>query len=132
MVHLTDKAFEIVDRLAKKHPEGKLFRSSKGKPWTRHTLDRRCHYLSKKLKFKVFPNAIRHSFATYGVVADVDLKSLADLMGHKDIAMLSRVYANVNQLDDHMKAALCKVALLRAWFSSINWIFAERVLPMLG
>jgi integrase/recombinase XerC/integrase/recombinase XerD len=108
VVHLTDKAFEIVERLAKKHPEGKLFRSSKGTPWTRHTLDSRCWFLTKKLGFKVRPGAIRHTFATYAAVAKVDIKAVADLMGHKDLKMLMEVYSHADQMDDHMKAALKK------------------------
>jgi integrase len=34
IVYLTDKAFQICSELASKYPDGKLFRNSRGKPWT--------------------------------------------------------------------------------------------------
>ena len=38
VVLLTDRAFEICQRLALKNPEGPMFRTSAGKPWTRRAL----------------------------------------------------------------------------------------------
>jgi len=40
IVHLTDTAFEICERLLAKHPKGVLFRNRLGNAWTRHALDK--------------------------------------------------------------------------------------------
>ena len=64
VVHLTDKAFEIVDRLTKKYQDGCLFRTSKGSPWTRHTLHSRCRYSGPKTRLhsphRCHPAHVRH------------------------------------------------------------------------
>ena len=91
MVLLTDKAFDICQRLALQHPEGPIFRTSAGKPWTRRGLSFRLWKLSKKLGFDVCPYALRHCFATDAIVrGKVDLQTIATLMGHTDLNMLSK------------------------------------------
>lgn len=88
VVRLTDRAFEICQRLALKNPTGPMFRNSKGEPWTRHSLHCRFYRLSEKLGFHVCSYAIRHTFATDAIIRGVDLVSIAMLMGHKDLKML--------------------------------------------
>jgi integrase len=95
VVRLTDRAFEICQRLALKNPTGPMFRNSRGKPWTRYSLHCRFYRLSEKLGFHVCSYAIRHTFATDAIIRGVDLVSIAMLMGHTDLKMLSRVYSLV-------------------------------------
>jgi len=106
VVQLTDRAFEICQRLALKHPEGPLFRNSEGRPWTRYSLHCRFSRLSKKLGFPVCAYAIRHTFATDAITRGVDLVTISLLMGHADLKMLSRVYQHVQKRSGHMRAAL--------------------------
>jgi len=108
VVHLTDRAFAICQRLALKHPEGPLFRNRDGNPWTAQGLDYRCYRLSKKLGFPITPYSVRHTFATEAILKGVDLQTIATLMGHCDLTMLSRVYQHVRKRSDHLKAALRK------------------------
>ena len=108
VVLLTDKAFEICQRLALKHPDGPLFHTSAGKPWTRRALSFRLYCLSKKLDFEVCPYAIRHTFATDAIVRGVDLQTIATLMGHVDLGMLSRIYQHIKRRSDHLRAGLNK------------------------
>ena len=110
IVHLSDAAFEITQRLALKYPEGQLFRNSKGCPWTTGNLVSRFERLSKRLGFRVTAYSLRHIFATEAIVKGVDLQSLAVLMGHANLKMLSQVYAHVNCRADHLKVALAKMA----------------------
>jgi integrase/recombinase XerC len=108
VVLLTDKAFDICQRLALKHPEGPLFRTSAGKPWSRRTLSFRLYRLSGKLGFNICPYAIRHTFATDAIVRGVDLQTIATLMGHVDLGMLSRIYQHIKRRSDHLRAGLKK------------------------
>ena len=106
VVHLESNAFEICQRLALKNPAGPIFRNRKGNPWNSHTLDYRCYRLSKKLGFRVTPYAIRHTFATDAIIRGVDLQTIASLMGHVDLKMLSRIYQHIRKRGDHMKEGL--------------------------
>jgi integrase len=110
IVHLSDHAFEICQRLALKYPEGKLFRNSHGRPWSTGNLVSRFERLSKRLGFRVTAYTMRHTFATEAIIKGVDLQTLSVLMGHASLKMLSQVYAHVNRRADHLKRALDKMA----------------------
>jgi integrase len=108
VVLLTDQAFVICQRLALKYPEGPIFRNSDGTPWTRHTIGGRLNRLSGKLGFHVCAYAVRHTFCTNAIIRGVDLQTIASLMGHKDLRMLSRIYQHIQKRSDHMRAGLKK------------------------
>lgn len=103
---LNDVAFEITERLAARNPEGPMFRNGKGRPWTKNALDERCRRLRTKVDFYVTPYTIRHTFATDSIIREVDLVSVAELMGHKDLRMLSQIYQHVEKRRDHLRACL--------------------------
>ena len=108
IVHLSDNAFDLCQRLALKYPEGPLFRNGKGKPWKTETLDYRFHRLSQKLGFRVTPYCVRHTFATDCITRGLDLQTIATLMGHTDLKMLSKAYQHLGRRSDHLKEALRK------------------------
>lgn len=108
VILLNDKVLEIVQRLSMKYPEGKLLRNSRGQPWTTGAFDQRCIKLSKRLGFHVCPYAIRHTFATDAIIRGVDIVTIAELMGHKDLTMLKRIYQHVRKRSDHMRESLRK------------------------
>jgi integrase len=108
VVLLNDRAFEITQRLALKYPEGPLFRNQRGNPWKKVALLNRCHRLREKLHFHICPYAIRHTFATDAIVRGVDLVTIAQLMGHKNLEMLQRIYQHVRKRSDHLREGLRK------------------------
>jgi len=108
IVHLNKKATEICRRLALKHPEGPIFRTRLGTRWRRGALNKRCQTLANKLGLHVTPYSIRHTFATDAIIKGVDLQTIAILMGHKDLRMLSRIYQHVKKRSDHVKEGLRK------------------------
>jgi integrase len=108
VVLLNDRAFEICQRRALKYPSGPLFRNEDGNPWTKDALVCRCKRLTKKLGFHVCPYAIRHTFATDAIIRGVDLVTIAQLMGHRDLEMLQRIYQHVKKRGDHLREALKK------------------------
>jgi integrase len=106
VVYLTDRAFEICQRLALKHPDGPMFRNERGQPWGTTMLAGRCGRLSEKVGFKVTPYSIRHTFATEKIIAGVDLVTITTLMGHVDMKMLVKIYQHVSARPDHLRKAL--------------------------
>jgi site-specific recombinase XerD len=105
---LNNRAFEICQRLALKHPTGPLFCNGDDRPWTRQVLDYRCYRLAKKLGFHVTPYSVRHTFATDAIIRGVDLQTIATIMGHVDLKMLSRIYQHIRRRSDHIKDGLRK------------------------
>jgi len=108
IVHLTDGVFALCCRLALKHPSGPLFRNRRGNPWTASGLAYRCYRMSEKLGFALTPYSVRHTFATEAIIRGVDLQTIATLMGHVDLKMLSIIYQHVRRRADHLKAGLRK------------------------
>ena len=96
----------VTRRLALKNPEGPIFRNNSGKPWTKNALIQQCKRMTKKLGFHVCPYAIRHMFATDAIIRGVDIVTIAELMGHKSLKMLHRIYQHVRKRSDHLRKAL--------------------------
>lgn len=107
-VLLNDRAFEICQRRALKNPGGPLFRNQDGAAWTKDAIICRTRRLTKKLGFHVCAYAIRHTFATDAIIRGVDLVTIAQLMGHRDLEMLQRIYQHVKKRGDHLRDALKK------------------------
>jgi len=107
VIHLRDEAFEIVQRLALKQPDGPLFRNEDGQPWRKNAFVLRCSRLSEKTGIKFTAYQIRHTFATRMHAAGVDRKTAADLMGHRDTKMLDRVYTH--PADETLREGLRKL-----------------------
>ena len=108
VVLLNDKAFAICQRLALKHPEGPLFRNSKGRRWTRQTLGYRLYRMGRKLGFRCCAYSIRHTFATDALCNHVDIQTVATLMGHSDLKMVSRIYQHLRKRSDYLREGLRK------------------------
>lgn len=103
IVHLSDRAFAICQRLALKRPEGSLFRRG-NRPWTARALCRRFK------RFGVTSYQLRHTFATEAILRGVDLQTIAVLMGHTDLKMLSRIYQHIRRRADFIKEGLRKIS----------------------
>lgn len=106
VVHLSDAAFAICERLALKYPDGPMFRNYSGQPWTPFSVSCRFKRIEAKTGIKLFAYAFRHTFATDAILRGVDLMILKELMGHRDLTMLSKIYQHVNKNRDCMKAGL--------------------------
>jgi integrase len=63
VIPLEGEALAIVQRLALKYPDGRLFRNGKSGIWTPSAIDHRFSKLSKKVGFKLLPYQLRHSWA---------------------------------------------------------------------
>ncbi len=101
----TDKAREIASRLCQSNPGGPILRNSAGSPWTKDSINCAFCRLKKKLGVKFHMGAFRKGFTTEALKNGVDTVTLAHVLGHRDAAMISRVYGRVQQDPEHMAEA---------------------------
>ena len=106
VIHLSDRAFEICQRVALAIPEGPMFRNGHGNPWSARVLAYRCQRLARRVGFQFSAYSVRHSFITEAITRGVDLQSLATLVGHRDLKMISKVYQHLNRCGGHLKESL--------------------------
>ena len=102
----TDNSWEIITRLCEQYPQGKLFRNTRGNPWTGYAVKNRMEDLDHVLGRRVTHYSLRHGFITRKLIAGVDSHVVAALAGHKDTKMIDSVYSHIAQ--DHtfmLKAA---------------------------
>lgn len=72
-------------------------------PWTASVLCNRCFELG------ITPYQIRHTWATNAILRGLDLQTIAVLMGHANLTMLSKVYSHLEKRDEHLREAVEKV-----------------------
>jgi integrase/recombinase XerC len=110
VVYLTPKAVEISKRLAEKHPEGALFRRSKGKPWNPSAVNCRFGYIKQKVGAKVSLYALRHTWINRMLIGGVDAFTVATLAGHRDPSMLAKHYAHLSQAPGYLSRQAMRAA----------------------
>lgn len=107
IIYLTPSMLEMSKRLMQKHPDGPLFRSSRGRAFSRNAI--RCRF--KRLRDKspnlkgVVAYSYRHAFATDALVQGVGIAQVAELMGHTSTEMVSRVYSHISMNVGHLREA---------------------------
>lgn len=106
VIYLTPRAREIVEGIVAKRPEGILLLNSDGNEWKKNAINCVFVRLEKRLGKKYHLGAFRKGFATQALKAGVDTVTVAHLMGHRDAAMVSRVYGMVQQDPKHMSEAM--------------------------
>lgn len=79
-------------------PDAPLFRSLRGGPLARQTVWRIVRKLARRagLTRRVYPHAVRHSFATHLVENGADLRYVQEMLGHAKIST-TQVYTRVDQ-----------------------------------
>lgn len=113
VVYLTRAVVDLSRRLAAEHPEGPLFRGPRsGRPFGMHGICSRFRRLREKLPHlrDAIAYAYRHSFATAALTRGVGVAQVAELLGHRDTAMVGRHYGHLADQVDHLRAAAAKAA----------------------
>lgn len=104
VIILTQRAVEILKRRIEAVGDGLLFRNTRGRAWTKDSINCRFQRLKKKLGLdRICAYGIRHSYATEGLKNDVDPVSLAMLMGHSDPSMVAKTYQHLAQNHEHLR-----------------------------
>lgn len=111
IIYLSEKALGITKRLLKKNKSGRLFRTCFGNPWDKNKVSHAFIRLQKKVGVKYRMYDFRFSFCTNGLKNGVDPITMQHLMGHKDLSMISKIYALVGQDHQHMRNAAMKAAM---------------------
>ena len=99
VIHLSDRVFALCQRLVLTHPDGSIFRRG-SISWTSQSLWRAFS------GFGYTPYCLRHTFATEAIIRGVDLQTIAILLGHADLKMLSSVYQHIRLRSGFIKQGL--------------------------
>lgn len=113
VVYIPEEAMEIVKRLVKQWPEGKLFRNSQGNPFTKDSINRRFTRLKRVLNMpELCATVLRHSFAHHRLTSGQDALTVSKLMSHVDTRMLSTRYGHLDANIDYMTGAANQIPSL--------------------
>ena len=112
VIYLTPVMQRLMCILRRKSASKYVFVNCHGQPWTTNAVRLQMKRLRDKLGLRdnVCAYELRHAFGTYGVLNGVDIATLAELMGHRDTTMVSRVYAHLAGQTAHLAAAVEKAA----------------------
>jgi integrase len=112
VIHLTPVMQRLMGFLRRRSKSDLVFVNCHGKKWTSNAVHLQMQRLRKKLGLRdnLCAYEVRHAFGTYGIVNGVDIATLAELMGHRDTTMISRVYGHLANQTDHLAAAVVKAA----------------------
>ncbi len=114
VIYLVPEAQKILTLLADEQPNGVLFRNSRGRPWTKDSINGRLTRISKIVGFRVIAYGARHSWATQALTeGGVDPISVAHLMGHRDPTMVSRVYSHLSRNPEFLRQQAKKAVQAR-------------------
>lgn len=110
IAHLNPAMQQLMKHLRKQSQSTHVFLNSR-QPWTRNALRLRMDRIKKKcnLADDVCLYLVRHTYGTEAVLNGVDVATIAELMGHSSLEMVSKVYLHladqVNHLQDAAKRA---------------------------
>lgn len=107
LVYLPPEALALTKELAAAHPEGPLFRNSRGTAWTRNAVRTRFRRLREKYPALrgVVAYTYRASFATDALEGGVPDASVAALLGHTTTQTLHRFYNRLSARVEHLRGA---------------------------
>jgi integrase len=83
VIYFTPEVAASISRLCKRHPTGPIFVNSKGRPWTKNSVNCRFRRIRKKLEKANTPieglcaTSFRHGFATQALKSGVDCRKLS-------------------------------------------------------
>lgn len=111
IIYLTESMVVLTRRLMAEHPEGPIFRNTRGGPWTTNSLACRFRRIRESHGYggEVAAYAIRHRFVTDALLAEVSVATVSALVGHVDTHMVSRTYNHINNHNDHLSRSVGKV-----------------------
>lgn len=95
----------------RQHVHEALFLNQYGRRLDRQWASKAISLLGKRAKIRqrVYPHLLRHTFGTYLSMAGVDVKTIQSLMGHDDVETTLKYYIGVNK--DRLRMAHLELAI---------------------
>lgn len=88
-----------------------VFTNVYGKPWTMNAV--RLQFTNLRRRLGLAPDLCaylaRHGFGTRAILRGVDPMTVATLMGHKSLDMVSKVYVHLSDQEEHLRDAVEKI-----------------------
>ena len=108
VVWLNPTMVAMTKRLTKEHPEGPLFRNSRGKKWTKNAIVLRFRRLRTQLKLdkSLVAYSLRHQFVTEALANEVPIATVAELVGHTSTRMIEKHYSKLGRKTEYMREAI--------------------------
>lgn len=115
VVPLASATVEQLRRLVAARPDGPLLRNRDGRPWEEGAVGRRFRRLRRRLGIPegACAYALRHKYVTDALEAGVPIATVAEVVGHKDMTMIMRVYSKLSQRVEHLREATERVSSWR-------------------
>jgi integrase len=105
IIYLQGPALEIITRLMPEGREGTLFLNQRGLSWSKFAVCNRMFRLSEKLGKRIIMYGSRHGFCQRKLIQGHQVLLVAQLMGHSDATMVSKVYSHLDKTPDLLKKA---------------------------
>lgn len=112
VIYLTAPMKRLMAVLRKATPEasGRVFLNSRGQGWSDTAVKQRVQRIKAKEKLGLADDVslylLRHAFGTNAVINGVDVATVATLMGHASLEMVSRVYVHLADQHQHLQSAV--------------------------
>jgi integrase len=116
VIQMVPEVVKLLRRIKRQEPvaDPHVFLSSQGKPWRRDMLGLRLRRFREKVgvPHDATLYGIRHQFGTMAVVNGVDIKTLAELMGHRSTQMTEH-YCHLAGHQAHLASAMQRAVSTR-------------------
>jgi integrase len=110
VIYLDDEMKVMMARL-KGNGHANVFLNTEGEPWTMNAVRLQVYRLKKALGLSedVCAYLCRHGFGTRAVLKGQDAATVAELMGHSSLDMVSKVYVHLAEEQVHLAEAVRKI-----------------------
>ena len=116
VIHLVPPVVKLLKHIRQYRKPGtqRVFLTIRGTPWHHRNLTLRMRRLRRRagLPDDVKLYGIRHHFGTQSIVNGVDIKTLAELMGHRSTKMTEH-YVHLAGRQEHLAAAMQRAVASR-------------------
>ena len=108
VIYLTAAMRKLMVVLRRRSTSPHVFLNARKEPWTCNALRLRIARLKTKLNLEddLCAYMLRHAFGTNAILNGVDVATVAELMGHTSLEMVSRVYLHLADQRSHLNAAV--------------------------
>jgi len=92
-----------------------VFLNCRGKPWSSNAVRIRIEHLRKNLGLAgdLCAYLIRHAFGTNAIVNGVDVATVAELLGHTSLEMVSTTYLHLADQKTHLNDAVERATAIK-------------------